>query len=551
MVSAVSERDLDVVVFGASGVTGRRVAAYLAERAAESDLRWAAAGRDRAKMERLLGELGVSGAETIAADVADPLSLARTAERTRVVLNLVGPYTLYGRPVIEACVEGGAHYADLTGEMPFVRTIIEDLHGRATAAGVKVVQVCGFEALPPDLLVALADERARERFGEGISEVEMEATLIPPPGLPRISDGMSGGTFQSLTTVAGSDQAGSIEDPAVLITDPAAAAAVRRVSPIGLAPRRGFSGAVIAPMAPAPFINPGVIHRTATLAAASNGRASQPFSYREGMALAGGLTSQPARWAIAGALSGMQIGLRSMARARPAVRRPLASAMSRLGPSSGFGPSAERLEGVALEDGAARAHAVRAPDLGAGRCGGSSRLSSNRAHVGRGGNAASRGGCHTRAQWLPDSGCGAWHGLGGALRTRTGTLLGQGLTRGLAWAPVLGFLLNSSLPKRLGRGLPIARLLLVGQVALMAGQHLSRIDGRERRRLATLVGRSRGRLSSLSAAERRELALIVAKLEPHLFMGTALRRLSPVPLPKRLLYGPRDSAARRALARHN
>jgi hypothetical protein len=116
---------------------------------------------------------------------------------------------------------------------------------------------------------------------------------------------------------------------------------------------------------------------------------------------------------------------------------------------------------------------------------------------------------------------------------------------------VLGVLLNSSLPKRLGRGLPIARLLLVGQVALMAGQHLSRIDVRERRRLATLVGRSRGRLSSLSAAERRELAVIVAKLEPRLFMGTALRRLSPVPLPKRLLYGPRHSAARRALARHN
>jgi short subunit dehydrogenase-like uncharacterized protein len=341
----VSDRDLDVVVFGASGVTGRCVAAYLAERAAESDLRWAAAGRDQAKMERLLGGLGVSGAETIAADVADSVSLARMAERARVVLNLVGPYTLYGRPVIEACVAGGAHYADLTGEMPFVRSIIEDFHGRATQAGVKVVQVCGFEALPPDLLVALADERARERFGEGISEVELEATLIPPPGLPRISDGMSGGTFQSLTTVAGSDQAGSIEDPSVLITDPAAAAAVRRVSPIGLAPRRGFSGAVIAPMAPAPFINPGVIHRTATLAAATNGRALQPFTYREGMAFAGGLASQPARWAIAGALSGMQIGLRSMARARPAVRRPLASAMARLGPSSGFGPAADRLEG--------------------------------------------------------------------------------------------------------------------------------------------------------------------------------------------------------------
>ncbi len=114
---------------------------------------------------------------------------------------------------------------------------------------------------------------------------------------------------------------------------------------------------------------------------------------------------------------------------------------------------------------------------------------------------------------------------------------------------MLGLLLNSSIPKRLGRGLPIGRLLMVAQVALMAGQHLGRLEGAQRRRLVKLVGRSRGRPSSLSAAERRELRMLVARLEPRLFMGMALRRLSPVPLPKRLLYGPRGSAARRALTR--
>ncbi len=345
MFSAMSDRDLDVVVFGATGVTGRRVAAHLAGRAQETGLRWAAAARDAGKVKSVLAELGVSAPETLVADVADEASLARMAARTRVVLNLVGPYTLYGRPVIEACVAGGSHYADLTGEMPFVRSIIEDFHGPASTAGVKVVQVCGFEALPPDLLVALAEERARERFGEGLSEADLEVAFIPPPGLPRLSDGMSGGTFQSLATVAGSDEAALIEDPAVLITDPAAAAAVRRVSPIGLAPRRGFSGAVIVPMAPAPFINPAVIHRTATLLAAAQGRPPQPFVYREGMALGGGTATLPARWAVAGALSGMQIGLRGLARARPGVRRPIAAVMGRLGPSSGFGPAAERLEG--------------------------------------------------------------------------------------------------------------------------------------------------------------------------------------------------------------
>jgi short subunit dehydrogenase-like uncharacterized protein len=293
----------------------------------------------------LLGEIGVSPPETIVADVGDPGSLAAMASRARVVLNLVGPYTLYGRPVIEACVAGGAHYADLTGEMPFVRSIIDDFDGRAAAAGVKVVQVCGFEALPPDLLIMLASERARERWGEGLATVDLEATITWPRGLPRPSDGMSGGTFQSMAAVAGAEDATIIADPAVLITDAALAATVRHVSPIRLAPRRGSHGAVIAPMFPSAFINPAVIHRTETLIAAADGRPAEPLRYREGVVLAGGAVSLPLRWALAGAISATQIGSRGIARAKPAVRRPVASVLGRIGPASGYGPAADRLEG--------------------------------------------------------------------------------------------------------------------------------------------------------------------------------------------------------------
>ena len=87
-----AERDFDVVVFGATGITGRRVAAYLGER--PRGARWAAAARDAGKLERVLAEIGVIAPETIIADVGDPASLAAMASRTRVVLNLVGPYTL-------------------------------------------------------------------------------------------------------------------------------------------------------------------------------------------------------------------------------------------------------------------------------------------------------------------------------------------------------------------------------------------------------------------------------------------------------------------------
>jgi short subunit dehydrogenase-like uncharacterized protein len=344
-VNTVSERDLDVVVLGATGVTGRRVAAYLAERATGHGVRWAAAARDAGKLERLLDEIGVRAPETITADVADADSLAALAARSRVVLDLVGPYTLYGRPVIEACVGNGAHYVDLTGEIQFVRGIIHDYNGRAVAAGVKIVQVCGFEALPADLMSALAAERARELWDEGLASVDLEVAFAPPPGRPRATDMMSGGTFQSLTAVTAAEDAAVITDPAALIDDPVAADAVRSISPIAIAPRRGSSGAVLAPMGPAAFINPAVIHRSAVLIAAAAGRAVEPFRYREGTALEGGPVSLPGRWALAGALWATQTGVRTLARASPTIRRPLAAAMARIGPSSGVGPAAERLEG--------------------------------------------------------------------------------------------------------------------------------------------------------------------------------------------------------------
>jgi hypothetical protein len=392
----VSERDLDVVVFGATGVTGRRVAAYLAERAAETDLRWAAAARDADKAGKLLGEIGVTAPQTIVADVGDGSSLAAMASRARVVLDLVGPYTLHGRPVVEACVAGGAHYVDLTGELPFVREIIADFHELAATAGVKIVQVCGFESLPPDLMITAAAERAREAWGEGLAAADLEVVITPPPGPPRISDGMSGGTFQSLAAVAASDEAALIDDPALLITDAEVAAAVRRVSPIELVPRSGSGGAVIAPMMPAPFINPAVIHRTAALLASAEGRPAEPFRYREGMALAGGGGSLAARWAIAGAMAGYRSGFEaSRAHGRRCAGRSRArSRGSDRHPASAPPPIASRVGGGRCTCARARG-ATRSS-----RC--ASRQTGTRGISRRRGSWARRGCCSPRTGLLPN-----------------------------------------------------------------------------------------------------------------------------------------------------
>ncbi len=340
----MADRDLSVVVFGATGVTGRRVAAYLAERAGEVGASWAVAGRDPAKLERVLGEVGVTAPETIVADVGDPTSLAAMAARTRVVLDLVGPYTLYGEPVIDACVAGGAHYVDLTGEIPFVRRMIDTYHDRAAAAGVKVVEVCGFEALPPDLAVLLAAETARERWGEELAAADVDVVANQPSGRLGLADLISGGTMQSMAEAVGSEDAATVLDSAALIPDATVAEAVRRRSPITLAPRVNARGDAVGPMTPIAFINPAVIHRTwALLAAERGGEAGEPLRYREGVGIPGGAATLPLRYAAAGALAGMQAGFRGLSRARPSVRDRSAKAMRRFLPSSGFGPS-RRLE---------------------------------------------------------------------------------------------------------------------------------------------------------------------------------------------------------------
>ena len=340
----MSDRDISVVVFGATGIAGRRVPAYLAERAKETGATWAAAGRDAAKLERVLGDAGVTAPETIVADVGDPASLAAMASRARVVLDLVGPYTLYGEPVIEACVANGAHYADLTGEMPFVRRMIDAHHDRAIAAGVKVVHASGFEALPPDLAVLLAAETARERWGEDLDEVDLEVSMRQPAGRLGLADVVSGGTLQGTPEVLDADGAAEIADPAVLITDPEAAAEVRRRSPISLVPRLNGRGDVIAPMTPAAFINPAVIQRTAALIAAERGDPVRPIRYREGVAMRGGPATLPLRYMAAATLGATQAGFRALTRTQPATRRRVAGALRRIFPSSGFGPSGNRLE---------------------------------------------------------------------------------------------------------------------------------------------------------------------------------------------------------------
>ncbi|MER6943464.1 saccharopine dehydrogenase NADP-binding domain-containing protein [Nonomuraea sp. NPDC000554] len=150
------ERAYDIVLFGASGFTGALTAAYLAE-VAGPHVRWAVAGRDRAKLEAL--GLGVP---ILVADAGDPASLAAIARQARVVATTVGPYVRHGEPLVAACAEAGTDYLDLTGEAEFVDRVYVRYHAMAERSGARIVHACGFDSIPYDLGVLFTVEQLPE-----------------------------------------------------------------------------------------------------------------------------------------------------------------------------------------------------------------------------------------------------------------------------------------------------------------------------------------------------------------------------------------------------
>ncbi|MGW0801970.1 saccharopine dehydrogenase family protein [Nonomuraea sp. NPDC002799] len=179
------DRPYDIVLFGASGFTGALTAGYLAK-AAEPGTRWAVAGRDRAKLERLGLDVPI-----LVADAADPASLAELARSTRVLATTVGPYVTYGEPLVAACADAGTHYLDLTGEAEFVDRVYVRYHERAARSGAKIVHACGFDSIPYDLGVL---------YTVGLLPEDVPLKIS---GFLRANGSPSGGTLASMMTIAG------------------------------------------------------------------------------------------------------------------------------------------------------------------------------------------------------------------------------------------------------------------------------------------------------------------------------------------------------------
>ena len=182
----------DIIVFGATGFTGRLVAEYLnTTYGVGGDVRWAMAGRSASKLAEVRDALGIDPSlPLLVADASDAEALAGIVKQTRVVLTTVGPYQMYGEPLIRACAAAGTDYVDLCGEPGWMAEMIPQLQDTARASGARIVFSCGFDSIPFDLGVVYAQHEAHRRLG---------ATLVRVHGRVKVMKGtFSGGTVASM-----------------------------------------------------------------------------------------------------------------------------------------------------------------------------------------------------------------------------------------------------------------------------------------------------------------------------------------------------------------
>jgi len=317
----------DLIVFGATSFVGQILTRYLAEHyGTQGTLKWAIAGRSEAKLAALRNSLGLAAGRLplLVADAADEAALRHLCNGTRVVISTVGPYALYGEPLVKVCAETGTDYCDLTGEVQWIRRMIEAYEPVARKSGARIVHCCGFDSIPSDLGVHFLQQQARKRFGAPCTTVKMRVKAM--------RGGFSGGTAASLVNV---------------VKEATANPALRKelANPYSICPE-GYAPAVRQPNVKsaqydedfeawvAPFvmsaINTRIVQRSNALSKQAYG---EDFRYDEAVLMGRGLKGRASAAGMTAGLGGFMV-----AAALPPARWALERFVL---PAPGEGPSAE------------------------------------------------------------------------------------------------------------------------------------------------------------------------------------------------------------------
>lgn len=181
----------DLIIFGATSFVGQILCRYLQKQFGHGQqLHWAAAGRSLPKLENLRAALGDDRLSLIVADANDDAALRELCSRTRVLVSTVGPYALLGEPLVRACAESGTDYCDLTGEVQWIRRMVDRYEASARHSGARLVHCCGFDSIPSDMGVLFLQQAATAQFGRPCSQVKMRVAAM--------RGGFSGGTAASM-----------------------------------------------------------------------------------------------------------------------------------------------------------------------------------------------------------------------------------------------------------------------------------------------------------------------------------------------------------------
>ena len=196
-----TERPFDIIVWGASGFTGRIVVDYMHREYGSGNLSWAVAGRNPAKLESVVGQRDIP---VLTADSHDSDSLEKLVQQARVILTTVGPYARYGSELVAACAQHGTHYCDLTGESLWMREMITAHQQTAQDSGARIVHTCGFDSIPSDIGVYFLQKEMQARHGVPARHIKYRTKAF--------KGGFSGGTIDSMMAMMEAGQ----KDPTLL-----------------------------------------------------------------------------------------------------------------------------------------------------------------------------------------------------------------------------------------------------------------------------------------------------------------------------------------------
>ena len=186
-------KKFDIIIWGATSFTGKLVAEYIFKKYGSSKIKWAIAGRNLKKLEKIRYKVADENIPIFVADSFDEESLSKFVKITKVVCSTVGPYSLYGTKLVKLCVENNTNYCDITGEAHWIRSLIDRFHEEAKSKKIKIINSCGFDSIPSDMGVYFIQNEIKKINNNYAKSIKMRVAGI--------RGGISGGTYSSINNL--------------------------------------------------------------------------------------------------------------------------------------------------------------------------------------------------------------------------------------------------------------------------------------------------------------------------------------------------------------